>query len=138
MMNDLAGVRLDRWLWAGRFFKTRAQAKAAIEGGKVGYHLGRSPDSATIKPKVSKVVNLGDYLTIRRGWTPETVRVESLSEKRGNATAARVMYTETLDSIEHRETDVARRRMERAGLTVPSSRPSKRDRREIRKLKEDI
>jgi len=138
MTNDRVGVRLDRWLWAGRFFKTRAQAKAAVEGGKVDYHLEQSPDSAAIKPKVSKEVNVGDYLTIRRGWAPETVRVEGLSEKRGNAAAARLIYTETLDSIERRETEVARRRMERAGLTVPSSRPSKRDRREIRKLKEDI
>jgi len=133
----MSGVRLDRWLWAARFFKTRAQAKAAIEGGKVDYHLESREDSPTSKPKVSKEVTVGDYLTVRRGWTEATIVIESLSETRGNATAARALYTETNGSIERRETEVARRRMERAGLTVPASRPSGRDRRQIRKLKEE-
>lgn len=131
-----AQVRLDRWLWAARFFRTRAQAKAAIEGGKVDYHLSPAEDAATMKPKVSKEVTVGDWLTIRRGWTAETIVVEGLSEQRGKAEAARLLYRETTDSVERREAEVARRRMERAGLTVPASRPSKRDRQEIRKLKE--
>ena len=133
----MSGVRLDRWLWAARFFKTRAQAKAAIEGGKVDFHLDQSETSATSKPKVSKEVAVGDFLTIRRGWTEETILIEALSEQRGNATAARTLYAETTQSIERREAEVARRRMERAGLAIPSSRPSGRDRRELRKLKED-
>jgi ribosome-associated heat shock protein Hsp15 len=133
----MSGVRLDRWLWAARFFKTRAQAKAAIEGGKVDFHLDQAENSATSKPKVSKEVAVGDYLTIRRGWTEETIVIDALSESRGNATAARVLYTETAISIERREAEVARRRMERAGLAIPSSRPSGRDRRELRKLKEE-
>ena len=133
----MSGVRLDRWLWAARFFRTRAQAKAAIEGGKVAFHLTASPDAATSKPKVSREVSVGDYLTIRRDWTEETVRVEALSERRGNATAARTLYAETAESMERREAEVARRRMERAGLKPPASRPSKRDRLEIRKLKEE-
>lgn len=131
------GVRLDRWLWAARFFKTRAQAKAAIEGGKVDFHLAQKAQSSTSHPKVSKEVSIGDYLTVRRGGTEATIVVDALSEQRGNATAARLLYTETDASIERRETEVARRRMERAGLTVPTSRPSGRDRRELRKLKED-
>jgi ribosome-associated heat shock protein Hsp15 len=135
-MSEPGGVRLDRWLWAARFFKTRAQAKAAIEGGKIDFHLGPGPGSS-IKPKVSKELNPGDMLTIRRGWTPETVVVEGLSEKRGNATAASALFTELPESIERRESEVARRRMERAGLTVPSSRPTKRDRRELRRLKDE-
>ena len=133
----MTGVRLDRWLWAARFFRTRAQAKAAIEGGKVDYHLTRTADAATVKPKVSKEVGIGDWLTIRRGWTAETVVIEGLSEQRGNADSARTLYRETIESVERRESEVARRRMERAGLTVPPTRPSKRDRREIRKLKEE-
>jgi ribosome-associated heat shock protein Hsp15 len=132
-----SGVRLDRWLWAARFFKTRAQAKAAIEGGKVEFHLDGRGDSGWIKPKVSKEVNPGDMLTIRRGWTEETVVVDALSEQRGSASVAQTLYTETAASVERRETEVARRRMEKAGLTVPRSRPTKRDRREIRKLKEN-
>lgn len=133
----MSGVRLDRWLWAARFFKTRAQAKAAIEGGKVDFHTERQEDSATSKPKVSKEVMVGDYLTVRRGWTEETFAIDALSEQRGNATAARTLYTETTRSIERREAEVARRRMERAGLAVPASRPSGRNRRELRKLKEE-
>lgn len=133
----MSGVRLDRWLWAARFFKTRAQAKAAIEGGKVDYHLQQSEGSAVSKPKVSKEVGVGDYLTIRRGWTAETIVIDALAESRGNATAAKTLYRETEPSVERREVEVARRRMERAGLKVPPSRPSGRDRRELRKLKED-
>ncbi len=133
----MSGVRLDRWLWAARFFKTRAQAKAAIEGGKVAFHTLPAEESATSKPKVSKEVSVGDYLTIRRGWTEETVMIEALSEQRGNATAARALYTETARSVERREAEVARRRMERAGLVLPTSRPSGRDRRELRKIKEE-
>ncbi len=133
----MSGVRLDRWLWAARFFKTRAQAKAAIEGGKVDFHQGRRETGSTSKPKVSKELAVGDCLTIRRGWTAETVIVQALSEQRGNATIARGLYEETAVSIERRETEVARRRMEKGGLTVPAARPSKRDRRELRKLKEE-
>ena len=134
----MSGMRLDRWLWAARFFKTRAQAKTAIEGGKVDYHLEARADASTIKPKVSKEVSVGDFVTLRRGWSKETVVVLELAQQRGNATAARALYRETTDSIERREIEVARRRMERAGLIVPASRPSKRDRREIRRLKEEL
>jgi len=132
-------VRLDRWLWAARFFKTRAAAKTAIEGGKVELHPGSTGStpgrSRTSKPKVSKEIGIGERLTIQRGWSPETVIVTGLSEQRGNAAAASQLYQETLESIEARETETARRRMERAGLKMPEHRPSKRDRRELKKLK---
>jgi len=134
----MSGVRLDRWLWAARFFKTRAQAKTAIEGGKVDFHLQQSANSSCIKPKVSKEIGVGDFLTIRRGWSEETITVTGLAQQRGSATAARALYCETSDSIERRELEVTRRRMERAGLSLPANRPSKRDRREIRRLKEDL
>ncbi len=131
-------VRLDRWLWAARFFKTRAQAKAAIEGGKVDFHLDASGEhDRRAKPKVSKDLVVGDRLTIRRGWTAETVVVEGLAEQRGNATLARTLYRETEESVLAREAEVARRRMERAGLKLPEGRPTKRDRRELKKLKEE-
>jgi ribosome-associated heat shock protein Hsp15 len=130
-------VRIDRWLWAARFFKTRAQAKTAIEGGKVDFYLNPGSNTGTVRPKVSKTVSIGDRLTIRRGWSPETVDITGLSDKRGNAAAAASLYSETLESIEARETEVARRRMERAGLRMPEQRPSKRDRRELKKLKDD-
>jgi ribosome-associated heat shock protein Hsp15 len=131
-------VRLDRWLWAARFFRTRAQAKAAIEGGKVEFHLDASGEQArTAKPKVSKDLVVGDRLTIRRGWTAETVVVAALTEQRGNATLARTLYRETEESVLRREAEVARRRMERAGLKLPQGRPTKRDRRELKRLKEE-
>ena len=96
-----SGVRVDRWLWAARFFKTRAQAKAAIEGGKVDYHVtGGSNDTQTIRPKVSKELVVGDQLTIRRSWTAETIVVTGLSGTRGNATLARTLYQETEESVE--------------------------------------
>jgi len=129
------GVRLDRWLWAARFFKTRAQAKTAVESGKVEFHTGSQ--SNLLKPKPGKEVKPGDKLTIRRGWDSETVVITALSEHRGNATSARELYEETIVSIENREANAARRRMERAGLKVPLSRPSKRDRRELKKLKQE-
>lgn len=133
----MSAARLDRWLWAARFFRTRAQAKAAIEGGKVSYHSAPHADAATIRPKVSKEVNVGDWITIRRGWTAETVVVEGLSETRGSASVAGALYRETAESVERRAAETARRRMERAGLKLPASRPSARDRREIRRLKEE-
>jgi ribosome-associated heat shock protein Hsp15 len=131
------GVRIDRWLWAARFFKTRAQAKTAIDGGKVDYHLVSGSNDQTTRPKVSKELIVGDRLTIRRSWTAETIEVTGLSEKRGNANAAQELYRETDESIEARETEVARRRMERAGLRMPEHRPSKRDRRQLKKLKSE-
>ena len=136
-MNTLPRMRLDRWLWAARFFKTRAQAKAAIEGGKIDFLSTTADTLRHQKPKVSKEVMTGDMLCIRRGWNSETVLITGLAEQRGKAVEAQALYEETLDSIEAREADAARRKMERAGLRVPASRPSKRDRRELKKLKQE-
>ena len=121
------GVRIDRWLWAARFFKTRNLAKQAVEGGKV--HL----EGQRAKP--AKEVRVGQRLTIRRGDTQMTVVIAELSEQRGPAKVAQLLYAETPESIERRESASARRRMERAGLQVPKIRPSKKDRRDLRKLK---
>ncbi len=136
-MTELAKVRLDRWLWAARFFKTRALAKSAIDGGKVDFLLVTGGSRRSQKPKVSKEVARGDMLCIRRGWTSETVVITDLCEQRGNATRAQALYTETSESMQVRAAEAARRKMEQAGLRVPAARPSKRDRRELRKLKED-
>jgi ribosome-associated heat shock protein Hsp15 len=143
-MAENPRIRLDRWLWAARFFKTRAQAKAAIEGGRVQFHMNRETNAAVgnqVRPKVSKEISVGDVLTIRRGSHaqahPQTVIVTGLLDKRGNATTAATLYTETDESIEARETIRARHAMERLGLKVPHSKPSKRDRRALQKLKQD-
>lgn len=124
----MSGVRIDRWLWAARFFKTRSLAKAAVEGGKV--HL----ENSRVKP--SKEVQVGQWLEIRRGDTVQVVIIETLSEQRGSATIAQTLYTETPESIEQREVRKSVRRMERAGLNIPSSKPDKKDRRALAQLKD--
>ncbi len=125
--SNEAKVRIDRWLWAARFFKTRSLAKAAIEGGKV--HV----DGQRVKP--AKEVRPGQTLEIRRGDTVFVVIIEKVSDKRGAALVAQALYIETASSREQREAVTARRRMERAGLTIPKVRPSKKQRRALLKLK---
>ena len=93
MSNDTK-VRLDKWLWAARFFKTRALAKKALEGGKVHYDGHRS--------KCSKIVEVGGLLKIRQGWDERIVQILGLSEKRGGAPQAALLYAETEASIEKR------------------------------------
>ena len=143
-MSEHASVRLDRWLWAARFFKTRAQAKTAIEGGKVQFHPGGEHSTGAsnqVRPKVGKEVGVGDMLTVRRGADaqnhPQTIVITGLAEKRGNATTAATLYRETDQSIEARETERSRRAMERIGLKVPAGKPSKRERRALHKLKQE-
>jgi ribosome-associated heat shock protein Hsp15 len=103
-------------------------AKAAVEGGKV--HL----ESSRVKP--SKEVQVGQQLEIRRGDTFQVVIIETLSEQRGSATVAQTLYTETPESIEQREVRKSVRRMERAGLNIPSSKPDKKNRRALAQLKD--
>ncbi len=124
----LTKVRLDRWLWAARFFKTRAQAKTAIEGGKVQLegHSG----------KPSKDVCLGQHIVVRRNDELFEVEVTGLAERRGSATIAATLYQETAQSISRRAAAQAQRKMERAGLRVPSTKPDKHSRRALQKLKQ--
>jgi len=143
-MSESERVRLDRWLWAARFFKTRAQAKSAIEAGRVHFHLtgAQAPGAGDqIRPKVSKEIGVGDMLTVRRGTQAQsqmqTVVVTGLTDKRGTASMAASLYRETDQSIEAREAQRARRAMERLGLKVPDGKPSKRDRRALHRLKQD-
>ncbi len=113
-------VRLDKWLWAARFFKTRGLAKAAVEGGKVHYDGQRS--------KCSRIVELGVELTIRQGWDEKTVKVMALSEHRRGASEAAKLYQETTDSVAKRaELAAARKAM---GGGVSDHRPNKKERRD--------
>ena len=121
------GARLDVWLWAARFFKTRSLAKQAIEGGKV--EVG----GATVA-KASKLVHEGDLLVVRRGEERFELRVLGLSEARGPASVARTLYAETDEGRARREAEAAQRRDERAGYQPPESRPNKKARRLIRAL----
>ncbi|XOV83958.1 MAG: RNA-binding S4 domain-containing protein [bacterium] len=124
----MSSVRIDRWLWAARFFKTRSLAKAAVEGGKVHVDGQRS--------KPAKTVRVGQTVEVRKGPLLMTVVIQGLSEQRGSAQIAQSLYEETPDSIEKREILSSRRKMERAGLQVPGTKPSKKDRRDLRKFKD--
>ncbi|TAL06648.1 MAG: ribosome-associated heat shock protein Hsp15 [Porticoccaceae bacterium] len=116
-------VRLDKWLWAARFFKTRSLAKAAIEGGKVQINGQRA--------KPSKEIEQGVTLTIHQGWEEKTVVVTALSEQRRGAAEAVLLYAETPESLVQREQKAAARRAARAGVQYPDERPSKKQRRQI-------
>ncbi|MCK5229185.1 MAG: RNA-binding protein [Desulfobulbaceae bacterium] len=117
-------VRIDKWLWAARFFKTRSQAAHAVSGGKV--HV----NGVRIKPAC--IVNRGDELCIRRGEYEFVVIVQGLSGKRGPAVQAQTLYEETEESIMARESLREQRRMLAAEQSGPVRRPTKRDRRLIR------
>lgn len=123
-------VRLDKWLWAARFFKTRALAKAAIEGGKVHYEGQRS--------KVSKVVELGAKLTIRQGFEEKEVVIHGISDQRRGAPEAQKLYEETVDSIKARMDESERRRIMKSAMAAPDHRPNKKERRQIHKFKENF
>lgn len=125
---DAASLRLDKWLWAARFYKSRGLAKAAVEGGKV--HLNGA------RVKASKAVLVGDTLTVTRGENVQTVVVTGIAEKRGSATLAATLYSETAESIDRREKIRAERRMLRSGHAAPKRRPDKHQRRALRTLKE--
>ena len=120
-------MRVDKWLWVARFFRTRSLAKAAIEGGKV-HHQGE-------RVKVSKEIRVGMELAIRQGCEEKTVVVRQLTEQRGGASAAQVLYEETPTSIARRELITAHRKL--SNLARPEHRPTKRDRRQIHRFQQD-
>ena len=125
-MSDLRKVRIDKWLWAARFFKTRNIAKQAIEGGKV--HCDGQ------RVKASKEIGIGVFLRIRQGWDEKEVEVIALSDQRRGAPEAAKLYSETADSVAKREQGAAQRKLLNQG--VPRQRPSKRDKRLIRRFLE--
>ena len=122
-------VRIDKWLWAARFFKTRALAKAAIEGGKV--HM------AGQRVKASKELNVGIELTIRQGWDEKQIRVDGLSDKRRGAPEAAALYTETEKSIIERERRAAERKAASSNHYPPDLRPNKKQRRQIHRFQRE-
>ena len=114
-------VRLDKWLWAARFFKTRMLAKKAVEGGKV--HLNGQGC------KVAQLIRVGDELRVRQGFDEKQMTVKALSEVRGSAAQAALLFEESVESKAKREEGALIRKM--SGLKAPASRPTKRDRRRI-------
>jgi len=122
-------LRVDKWLWAARFFKTRSLAKAAIEGGKVQL-AGR-------RVKVSREISVGDILQIRQGWDEKTIEVQVLSDQRRGAPEAEKLYCETPQSIDKREREAAARKAAGGMLERPQRRPDKRQRRQIHRFRDD-
>ena len=120
--NEVAAavIRLDKWLWAARLFKTRALAKQAVETGKV--------QSAGNKLKPGRDVGIGLELEVRQGWDTRTIVVKGLSEHRRGAPEAALLYEETPQSVEKR-TQLAEQRRLHAQLEQPIAKPDKKDRR---------
>ena len=122
--NKSESIRLDKWLWACRFYKTRTISKAAIDGGKIHYNGN--------KPKPGKIVQLGDTIKLRQGFDEKTVLVTALSDRRQSASIAQTLYQETAESIKKRE-EIANLRK----LSAPSTqgKPDKKQRRQIHRFK---
>ena len=117
-------VRLDKWLWAARFFTTRSMAAKAVSGGKV--HL----NGHRVKP--SRSVQVGDKLLITKGEIEFRVEISGVNKFRRPASEARLLYEELEESVKAREEQRQFKKMVRAGYSAPEGRPSKRDRRKIR------
>ena len=118
-------VRIDKWLWAARFFKTRSLATDAVDGGKVDVN------GARVKP--AKLVGVGDEVRVRVGTQLFTVRITDTAERRGSATIAATLYTETEESAAARAREAEQRRL--GAVAFDEGRPDKRDRRDLRKFR---
>jgi ribosome-associated heat shock protein Hsp15 len=116
-------VRIDKWLWAARFFRTRALARDAIKGGKVQI------EGVRVKP--GRTLSVGDSLTIRRGEEEYTITVEDTGERRVSASLAQEKYTENPESKSRREAAAEQRKLDYQARQDRVRRPDKRQRREI-------
>lgn len=123
VQDTAASSRLDKWLWAARFFKTRSLAAEAVSGGKVDVNGDRAKPSRAIRP--------GDKLTIRRGTYEWTVIIKAVSRLRGPAPQAQQLYEETEESARTRLNAIAQMKLERAPYFDSPGRPSKKDRRDL-------
>lgn len=125
--SEITAVRLDKWLWAARFYKTRTLAKTMIDGGKVHYNQGRA--------KPQKNVQIGAIIRLAQGSEIKEVEVLGLSDKRGNATLAKTLYRETENSIKEREERALARKQGSLTMPHPDRRPTKKERRELLQFK---
>lgn len=128
--NEKSGVRLDKWLWAARFYKTRSIAKAMIEGGKVHYNGQRA--------KTSKEVEVGATIKLRQGNDEKEIIVTALSDQRRGAPEAQLLYQETEKSVKQREAIALARKANVLSMPHPDRRPNKKERRELVKFKDHI
>jgi len=123
-------LRVDKWLWAARFYKTRSIAKTAIEGGKV--HLDGQ------RVKVSREISVGECLTVKQGWDEKEVVVKALSDQRGPAPIAQALYAETRESIERREREAQARKAAGGATARPTHKPGKHERKALEKLRKQF
>ena len=122
-------IRIDKWLWAARFFKTRTLAKTAIEGGKV--------QASGQRIKVSKEIVTGDILRIRQGWDEREIVVKAISGLRRSAPIAQALYEETAGSLERRKR-AAEARKAAGALARPSQKPGKHERKALERLRKQF
>ncbi|MGY0399346.1 MAG: RNA-binding S4 domain-containing protein [Ostreibacterium sp.] len=118
-----SSIRLDKWLWASRFFKTRSLATEAIKGGRVRVNSNR------VKP--SKSVEIGQMISINKPSQSVEIAVVALSDKRGDFTTAQTLYTETKESINKRQKEILIRKLASQSTPTTKGRPTKRNRRQI-------
>lgn len=124
-MDD--SIRLDKWLWAARFYKTRSLAKEMIDGGKVHYNGQRA--------KPNKSVEIGAIIKLRQGNEEKSVKVISLSDQRRGAQEAQLLYQETEQSMEQRAKMAIARKINALTMPHPDRRPNKKERRDLLKFK---
>ena len=120
-------MRLDKWLWAARFFKTRSMASSQVDGGHVELNGERA--------KPAKQIKLGDELRIRINQVTHVLHVRGLSERRGPASEAQTLYEETAESRKERDRLAEQRRLAPSPSYEEGGRPTKRDRRDMSKIK---
>ncbi|MBY7857382.1 ribosome-associated heat shock protein Hsp15 [Vibrio fluvialis] len=126
MSSPSEAVRLDKWLWVARFYKTRSLARNMVDGGKVHYNGQRT--------KPSKLVEVGAIITLRQGNEEKTVVIERVSEQRRGAPEAQTLYSETAESVVKRERMALARKLN-ATNPAPDRRPDKKQRRDLLKFK---
>lgn len=126
--KEITSIRLDKWLWAARFYKTRAIAKEMINGGKVHYNGQRA--------KSSKIAELDAVIRLRQGHDEKEIVIIKLSEQRQKAAVAQTLYDETPESIVKRETYAEARRLNVLNNPAPDHKPDKKQRRQLIRFKE--
>lgn len=125
-----AGVRIDKWLWAARFYKTRSLARQMVDGGKVEYEGARA--------KPSRIVELGAHIKLLQGFIRKEVIVKGISDVRGPATVAMTLYEETPESIARREEAARLNKLSALMNPHPETKPNKKERRELDSLKHQL
>lgn len=121
-------VRLDKWLWAARFYKTRSLARDMVQGGKVRYNGQRT--------KPSKIVEIGDTVKLAQGYDEKEIIINAISDTRRTASEAQKLYRETESSVEKRSKNAELRKLSAFSSPHPETRPDKKQRRQLIKFKE--